>query len=352
MQNYISVSQVNKYVHSLLDSDYRLKDVYIKGEISNLSFYPRTGTFYLSLKDSESQIKAVIFKSNAMYLSFIPQNGMNVIARGNITLYEKDGTYQLIISELIPEGIGSSEMLLKQLKEKLTKEGIFDPSKKLLFPKKISTIAVVTSEQGAVIHDIISVVSRKKPYMDLLLSPANVQGENTAFAVIKALDRILIDKRADIVIIARGGGSREDLWGFQNEELVRKVSSFPIPVISAIGHETDYTLCDLAASFRAATPTAAAEIACGSCMDINDYLELIGKNLYTNLCGYVEKYTEKLYNYANKLDILNPLNVLTRGFSITKPNSILKIKVDDTIETILKDGKIKSKVTEVIKNDL
>ena len=184
------------------------------------------------------------------------------------------------------------------------------------------------------------------------MSETNVQGENTAFSVIKALNRLIEDGRSDIIIIARGGGSREDLWGFQNEELVRKVASCPIPVISAIGHETDYTLCDLAASFRAATPTAAAEIACGSGIDIDDYLDLIEKNLYTNLCGFVENYTEKLYNYANKLDILNPLNTLTRGFSITSPNELSQINVGDKLETILKDGKIISKVVEVIKNDL
>jgi exodeoxyribonuclease VII large subunit len=395
----LRVSQLNRYVRSLLESTPQLAEVYLSGEISNLSYYPVSGTFYFSLKDETASVKAVLFRQNASFLRFLPENGMHVLARGAVTLYERDGAFQIVVSELVPKGEGERAAAVSQLRRKLEAEGLFDPARKRRLPEKVAVIGVVTSPQGAVLHDIVSVTDRKAPDVQVLLSPATVQGDGASASVLAALKRLWQDGRSDLIILARGGGSTEDLWGFQEETVVRAVASSPIPIISAIGHETDTTLCDWVADCRAATPTAAAEIALGSRPDLAVRISqaaLAMQNAYarclTDKSAEVAKRKlqivalkpdsilalkrEKLYNNsklmhdvgntiisrrkrelalrAERLDLVSPLRVLSRGYSITeqagKPLlSADRITVGDTITTQLSDGRITSVVTEVSK---
>ena len=274
----LRVSQLNRFVRSLLEGDRRLQEIYLRGEIANFAAYP-SGHFYFSLRDEAATVSAVMFRSNAQYLRFLPENGMRVLVRGAVTLYERDGRYQIIASEIIPDGAGEKTVALLQLRRRLEEEGLFSPERKRPLPPRPRVIGVVTSEKGAVLHDIISVVTRKAPQTLLLLSPAAVQGESAPAAIARAIEKLAADGRSEVVIVARGGGSAEDLWGFQDEAVVRAVAACPVPVVSAVGHETDVTLCDLAADRRAATPTAAAEIALGGIPDLPEQLSRRGEAL-------------------------------------------------------------------------
>jgi len=267
----LRVSQLNRYVRSVLESDNRLREIYLRGEIANFAAYS-SGHFYFSLRDESASVAAVMFRGNAQYLRFLPENGMRVLVRGAVTLYERDGKYQMIVSEIIPDGEGERTVALLQLRRRLEAEGVFAPERKRPLPPRPRVIGVVTSEKGAALHDIISVVERKAPQTLLLLSPAAVQGERAAAEIVRAIGALNADGRADVILVARGGGSTEDLWSFQEEVVVRAVTASAIPVISAVGHETDVTLCDLAADRRAATPTAAAEIALGGIPDLPEQL--------------------------------------------------------------------------------
>ena len=259
MANVITVTALNRYVKSLLESDAVLTDLAIRGEIQNF-IHHRSGHFYFSLKDENCSVKAVMFRSNASRLSFEPENGMRVVVRCRISLYERDGAFQIYVDELFPDGIGAAQMAFEQLKAKLEKEGLFSVAAKKKLPSFPQRIGLVTSKSGAALHDILSVASRRWPNAQFLLAHAGVQGREAEDELVRALHLLELDGRSDVIIIARGGGSREDLWVFNGETLARAVYACKIPVVSAVGHEIDYTILDFVADLRAATPTAAAEL--------------------------------------------------------------------------------------------
>lgn len=262
----LTVSQLNRYVKALVEEDSKLRDVYIKGEISNFTNHYRSGHFYFTLKDEKSAVKAVMFKSYASALPFEPESGMLVLARASVGVFERDGVYQLYITDLQPDGAGALAVAYEQLKRKLSAEGLFDDGRKKPLPAYPKTIGVVTSETGAAFQDIVNVLTRRWPLAKVLLSPAQVQGQGAADTLVKGLRTL--DGRCDVIIIGRGGGSAEDLWQFNSEALARQIAVTETPVVSAVGHETDFTICDLAADVRAPTPSAAAELATPSMDDL------------------------------------------------------------------------------------
>ena len=264
----LSVTQLNTYVKSLLESDARLRDLFVVGEISNCSLHTASGHLYLSLKDEGALVKAVMFRTAASRLRFAPQNGMRVLCRGRVSLYDRDGQYQLYIDDMQPDGVGALAVAFEQLKSRLEAEGLFDPARKRPLPVFPARIAVVTSPTGAALQDILKVLRRRYPLAEVILCPAAVQGENAPRELTAAVDRVARSRCADVMIIGRGGGSMEELWAFNDEGLARALARCPVPVISAVGHETDFTICDFVSDRRAPTPSAAAELA------VPDRLEL------------------------------------------------------------------------------
>lgn len=256
----LTVSNVNNYIKSLLAYDANLSGVYVSGEISNFKIY-NSGHAYFSLKDAGGVLKCVMFSSQVNELQFRPKDGMKVLVYGSISVYERDGVYQLYARKIVPDGIGALYAAYEELKVKLQAEGLFEQSRKRKIPELPNCIGVVTSETGAVIRDIQNVISRRFPMMNLKLFHVSVQGENATPEITRALKYISNTKCCDVVIVGRGGGSIEDLWAFNEEATVRAVAECSVPVISAVGHETDYTLTDFAADLRAPTPSAAAELA-------------------------------------------------------------------------------------------
>ena len=254
-----SVSELNGYIKRIIESNRTLASVTVKGEISNFTAH-RSGHFYFSLKDSEGQIKAVMFRSRAQTLRFMPESGMKVIVHGSVSVYERDGVYQLYASSIQPDGIGALYLAYEQLKEKLYKNGIFDPAHKMPLPKYPEKIGVITSPTGAAVRDIINVLKRRYPIASIYLYPSLVQGDGAEEDLIKAVDYFDRSNLCDVIIIGRGGGSIEDLWAFNSEKLAMRIFDCKIPIISAVGHETDFTICDFVADMRAPTPSAAAEI--------------------------------------------------------------------------------------------
>ncbi len=260
MTQVISVSRLNLYVRSLLDGDRNLVDVAVEGELSNYKRYP-SGHAYFSLKDKNSQIKGVMFASYFRNLSFVPENGMKVILRGKVSLYEKDGTYQINATNMFLSGEGEYRIEFERIKNKLEKEGLFDRSRKKKLPRFPFTIGIATAEGGAAIHDVESVLSRRFPCVTLIHAPCGVQGNAREQSIIDAIDRLERIDEVELIIITRGGGSREDLWIFNSERIARRAARCTKPTISAIGHEIDFSILDFVCDVRAATPTAAAEIA-------------------------------------------------------------------------------------------
>jgi len=258
---FITVSQLNFYIKSLIESDDRLRYVFVTGEISNLTDHYSSGHIYLSLKDDKAVVKAVMFSFSAKNLKFKPQNGMKVIVRGRVTLYEPSGQYQLYIEDMQPDGIGSLTIAYEQLKKKLQAEGLFDPEHKMELPKYPRKITVITSPTGAALQDIRNVLSRRWPYSSVEVVPVLVQGDGAPLMLTKAIMDTNEKHDSDVIIIGRGGGSIEDLWAFNDEGLARAIYNSLIPVISAVGHETDFTICDFVSDMRAPTPSAAAEMA-------------------------------------------------------------------------------------------
>jgi len=257
----LTVSQLNLYVKSLLDSSSYLKGLYISGEISNFTNHVRTGHLYMTLKDDKSAVKAVMFNTAASKLAFTPQSGMKVICSVRVSLYERDGTYQLYIDSMQPDGIGALAIAFEQLKQKLFEEGLFDERHKKPIPYFPRSVALITSKTGAAVEDMKNVLSRRNNYVRIIICDSAVQGENAHLSLIKSIEAVNRIKCADTIIIGRGGGSIEDLWEFNSEALARAVFNSNIPVISAVGHETDYTICDFVSDLRAPTPSAAAELA-------------------------------------------------------------------------------------------
>ena len=400
MQNQtLTVRQLNLYVRSLIEGDSRLSCVLVSGELSNFKNHYGSGHFYFTLKDNDAAIKCVMFRSFASKIKFSPEDGMKVTLKGRVSLYEKDGTYQLYAEEMIPDGVGDIALAFEQIKEKLQNEGLFDTENKRklpLFPKKI---AVVTSETGAAVRDIINILSRRWPVSEIIMCPVAVQGELAVPSMCETLDRIYSLSLADVIIIGRGGGSIEDLWAFNSEILARKIYESPVPVISAVGHETDFTICDFVADLRAPTPSAAAELAVpdmGEVMaKIGQYESSIKSNLANSynislarfsgiINSYyfknpidalterksqsVDKLSERLkdlinlknqeaesvfYASAAKLDGLSPLKVLTRGYAAVTDNDGLTVSSTknlgegDFLNLRLTDGKIECQVTKI-----
>ncbi len=400
-EHVISVSELNEYVKILIDNDEILAHVTVRGEISNFTNH-RTGHFYLTLKDEGSLIKAVMFRGYASKLKFLPENGMKVIVRGRVSAFVRDGQYQIYIEGMEPDGVGALYIAYEQLKRKLTAEGLFDRSKKKPIPKIPTRIGIITSPTGAAVRDIINILGRRFPLCRPVLYPSLVQGDGAPANIIAGIDYFNETKSADVLIVGRGGGSIEDLWAFNDEALCRRVASSEIPIISAVGHETDFTLCDFAASVRAPTPSAAAELAVPESAElarkignvqtrmellctqkiklsreklarlassrsltspmnlIDDKRMALGvteEKLYSRMEKILERKKAMLGASAAKLDALNPLSVVARGYSAVFADdgklikSVEQTKVGETVSFMLTDGKISAEVKTVEQNE-
>ena len=384
------------YVKNLLESNQNLNDIYIAGEISNFTNHYKSGHLYMSLKDETGVIKAVMFRAYAQKLQFEPKDGMKVIVRGKVSLYERDGTYQMYIVAMKQAGLGDLQLRYEQLKEKLLKEGLFSSENKKPIPSIPSKVAVITSPTGAAVQDIFNVLKRRFPSVNVVMCPVQVQGDLAAPQLIEAVKEVNRKNCADVIIIGRGGGSIEDLWAFNDETLARTIFDSHIPVISAVGHETDFTICDYVADKRAPTPSAAAELAVPDkdelLLRINRYklnlkialkrnyeqnllkLEsLMNKQCMKNPKFYItlkgqsvdlfenrlNKAYEKIVSLnnalflkaASKLNSLSPTHVLLRGYSVVyKDNKIISSKDDlgvgDRVELTFSDGKKSAEILE------
>ncbi|MGN0453250.1 MAG: exodeoxyribonuclease VII large subunit [Ruminococcus sp.] len=304
--SFISVSQLNFYVKSLLDGDMNLRYVFVTGEISNLTNHNASGHIYLSLKDEKATVKAVMFAGSARNLRFQPQNGMKVIVRGRVTVYEPSGQYQLYIEDMQPDGIGSLTIAYEQLKSKLEAEGLFDKKYKKPIPKFPKVICVITSITGAALQDIRNILSRRWPYSEVEIKPVMVQGDSAPAMLTRAIAEADAENTADVIIIGRGGGSMEDLWAFNSEDLARAIFKCRIPVISAVGHETDFTICDFVSDMRAPTPSAAAELATPDRFAEIDLLLKQKQYLFALSESFLSKYEAQLSDCAESLEKLNP----------------------------------------------
>ena len=293
----LTVSQLNTYIKSVIDSDMMLNNVFVVGEISNFTNHYRTGHYYMTLKDGNAAIKAVMFRSANQRLRFMPESGMSVIARGRVSVFERDGQYQLYIEDMQPDGLGALNLAFEQLKNRLAEEGLFDEQFKKPIPQRNYRIGVVTSATGAVIQDIKNVVSRRFPLAQIILCPVEVQGANAAPQIVRAIERFNECDGADVLIVGRGGGSLEDLWAFNEEITARAVFKSRIPVISAVGHETDFTICDFVADLRAPTPSAAAELAVPDMREDKAFIEAVPYHCEAQVI-------EKIKNEKNRLDLI------------------------------------------------
>ena len=391
--NAISVTELNKYIKDKIDKDEMLNNVLVKGEISNYKHH-YTGHLYFTLKDENSLIKCIMFKGYAANLKFEPKDGMKVTIFGSVSVFERDGVYQIYVKAMQEDGIGSLYKAYEEMKAKLEKEGLFNQSHKKKIPLMPKCIGVLTSNTGAVIRDIINVSTRRNPNVYIKLLPVPVQGPGAAEKIVDAIKTMNEKKLADVIIVARGGGSLEDLWPFNEEIVARAIYDSELPVISAVGHETDFTIADFVADLRAPTPSAAAELAVPNIADIklklegynNRYKLALKKKVEFMKLRYekcmnsrvfkepLQKINEKyilidmkvktmqnsisnIYNskktnmikHIAKLDALSPLKTLTRGYSIVQSNgkivkSVSQIKKDDEVDIRLIDGKAKAKV--------
>lgn len=390
----LSVTQLNTYIKSIIDGDSLLRSLYVVGEISNFTNHYRTGHFYLTLKDENCAVKAVMFASANRRLKFMPENGMKVIVRGRVSVFERDGQYQLYIDDMQPDGLGALNLAFEQLKNRLAQEGLFDEKFKKPIPYRCMRIGVVTSATGAVIQDIRNVISRRYPLAEIILAPVQVQGASAAPQIVDAIERFNSGDYADVLIVGRGGGSLEDLWAFNEEIVARAVFKSRIPIISAVGHETDFTICDFVADLRAPTPSAAAELAvpdirediafvqtvvyeCEATLlqrvnDEKERLEIIKERLryrspsilidqkiqtvdtlmtsaLLSVQRKLDSETARLSSTAARLDALSPLKVMARGYSIvTKDEKVVAsskaLKKGDRITVGFSDGERKCEV--------
>ena len=397
MPGIITVRQLNTYVRSVIEGDSRLNNVAVCGEISNLKNHYASGHVYFTLKDNDALIRCVMFKQNALRLAFSANDGERVVCTGKITLYEKDGQYQFVVDSMVREGAGDLAEKFRLIKEKLEKEGLFAPETKRPLPKFPRTVSVVTSQSGAALQDILNIISRRYPLCCVTVSPVLVQGEGAARSIIEALNNLYELGRSDVIIVGRGGGSAEDLSAFNDELLARTVYESPVPIISAVGHETDFTICDFVADLRAPTPSAAAELAVPDIADIKAYLINFNRRLirglefkfsaaqvrlskamqsiymvkpqqivedrrralqiqYEALVSDFAKTTNnadlKFKTLAAKLDAQSPLKTLSRGYAVVNKNGQRIRKTDDvlagdTVNIILSDGSFSAEVTEV-----
>lgn len=303
----LTVSQVNTYIKSILDGDQNLRQVFVAGEISNFTNHIRSGHYYFSLKDQNSVLKAVMFKTSNRRLRFMPQDGMRVVVSGRISVFERDGVYQLYAEDMQPDGLGALYLAYEQLKKRLEAEGLFDISRKKELPRVPSRVGVVTSPIGAAVHDIQNIVARRFPLAELVLCPVLVQGEGAAGQIADAIRLFNTLQAADVLIVGRGGGSLEDLWAFNEEPVVRAVAASQIPVISAVGHETDYTLCDFAADLRAPTPSAAAELAVPDSWELAGAIRKGQERIRTAMASILALNKNRLLEFKKRPCLSTPL---------------------------------------------
>lgn len=301
----VTVSQLNNYMKKLVEHQPVLGDILIKGEISNYKLH-YSGHHYITLKDNGGVLKAVMFKGAAQSLTFAPDNGMKVVARGKISVYEPGGTYQLYITEMTPDGLGELYIAYEKLKEKLKSEGLFDDEHKKSIPKYPQKVGVITATTGAAIRDIINVITRRYPKCEIIIYPSLVQGPGAGANIVEGIAHFNKTKEVDTLIVGRGGGSIEDLWAFNEEIVARAVYDSEIPIISAVGHETDFTICDFVADLRAPTPSAAAELA------VPDYLELLSR---------LSTYRTRLTNAV--LNLIKTKRALISRLSVSAPKRII-----------------------------
>ena len=395
MTSILKVSQINTYLKSIVEGDYNLKNIYISGEISNFTNHYRTGHLYFTLKDEGGAIKAVMFRQSASRLKFVPENGMQVLIRGSIGVYERDGVYQIYCDDMIPEGLGELTIAYEQLKAKLENMGLFRAEHKKPIPEMPTRVGVITSPTGAALQDILNVLERRFPLAEVVFEGVQVQGDSAAAQIAAAIDKFSRLGGADVLIVGRGGGSIEDLWAFNEEIVAMAIYNCDIPVISAVGHETDFTIADFVADLRAPTPSAAAELA------VPDFRELlftidktldtlddgIGRvldrymlrllqfenilaqhspektvELYSQLLSACEDkirltiknkldfYDNALLHYSSKLEAMSPLKVLLRGYAIVEDDnglpikSALELEQGSTIRVRMHDGDIACQV--------
>lgn len=389
MNAMISVSQLNFYIKSLLDGDQNLSSVFVTGEISNLSGHYRSGHLYFSLKDDKASVKAVMFSSSASRLRFLPENGMKVIVRGRVSVYEASGQYQLYVEDMQPDGAGSLAVAFEQLKNKLSREGLFDQAYKKPLPLMPRKIGVITSPAGAARRDIESILKRRFPLADVLLCPVLVQGAIAATELVRAVKYLDGTGLCDVIIIGRGGGSAEDLAAFNDETLARTVFGAKTPIISAVGHETDFTICDFVSDLRAPTPSAAAELCVPDQEDLKEELKGFSLRMKKQMdimlsaqlarvsslassrwlknpfdcyitqnsltldrlsqrlsSGFEKEFTAKkqqLSMLASKLNALSPLHILSRGYAVASRDgrpvkSVKELKKGDEFSLLLSDG--------------
>lgn len=415
---YLTVSAITRYLKAKFDVDENLQTVFLKGEISNFKAHT-TGHFYFSLKDESSKINAIMFRSNASKVLFKPMDGMKVLVTGRISVYEAMGSYQIYVDEMLEDGVGNLYIAYEQLKEKLQKEGLFNKTHKKKIPKIPKRVGIVTASTGAAIRDIITTIKRRFPICETILFPTLVQGENAKDDIVRNIE-MAQNYDLDVLIVGRGGGSIEDLWPFNEEVVARAIYNSKVPIISAVGHEVDFTIADFVADLRAPTPTAAAELAVPNMSDLKKYisqlsirlnesvlkrvnylklyldsiknsfviknpmimyenkkqsLDLMNSKLNDLMLGKVDRlknemekikksyvltnpkllYKDKILEVKNiieKLELLNPLNILNRGYSITYLNSLAlksvkEVKENDLLDIKLTDGVIQSKVINV-----
>lgn len=312
MAELLSVTELNEYLRCLMEGDALLSDILVRGEVSNFKNHYATGHLYFSLKDETGAVRAVMFRSYASRLRFQPENGMKVIVHGRVSVFPRSGDYQIYVNEMQPDGAGALAVAFEQLRRKLEAEGLFDEARKRPLPPYPTRIGLITSPTGAAVRDMLQVLGRRYPLSDVVLFPALVQGPGAPESLVKGLRCFAGEVPVDLIIIGRGGGSMEDLWCFNHENVVRAVAASPVPVISAVGHETDFTLCDFAADLRAPTPSAAAELA------VPDKTELAAR--ITALAGRAEaaerqvlaSLREKLRRFAGSAALSSPRYVLDR----------------------------------------
>lgn len=313
MQNtlVLSVSQLNRYIKMNFDADENLANIFISGEISNFTNHYRTGHLYFTLKDDSAAVRAVMFNSSAKRLKFMPEDGMKVIARGRVSVYEASGQYQLYVDDMQPDGVGALNLAYEQLKEKLQKEGLFSELHKKPLPPYPEKVGVITSPTGAAVRDIINVLGRRFPYAEIVFCPVLVQGEGAHLQLTDAVNLFNSERAADVIIIGRGGGSIEDLWEFNDEGLARAVYNSEIPVISAVGHETDFTICDFVADMRAPTPSAAAELAVPDANELQYALSALNNRMFLNVSSGIADRRSRLEYLTSKGALKSPDEMLS-----------------------------------------
>ena len=393
----MSVGMLNEYVKGMLDTNEVLSDVWVRGEISNFTNHYKTGHFYFSLKDEKGAIGAVMFRSYASRLPFVPQNGMKVILHGRVSLYVAGGQYQINADAMQPDGIGGLYLAYEQLKAKLQAEGLFDEARKKPLPRIPTRIGIITSPTGAAIHDMIHVLGRRFPLAEILLYPALVQGTGAPASLIAGMNFFNEQNNVDLIIIGRGGGSVEDLWAFNDEALARTVAASRLPVISAVGHESDFTICDFVADRRAPTPSAAAELAVPESGELSRAVRGYTERMELSVRGRISRERERVQRLAasrvltsperyvddcrmrvgdlslrldravearlgnargeflrltGQLEALNPLSILTRGYAVAKRGetpvrSVSELNVGDSLRLTLADGEAGVTVTEI-----